>query len=527
MAAISPIDLVSLSDGESITGWSGDTFELEPDIKVEGSNSVACTQTANGANTVTYNDTGTWDLSNNTLRMYVNTTIVGNMNTSTAVQVGIETQFITVFATGADYGGGWVDLVIDTELFTTITLTTTDDISCRFNTASKPRNVPQNGWFDNWRALNGLTLTSTTTEAYDLSDAAALDATSVYGVLIDKDGVIFAVGSVVIGDATNDSNFVSENETMVFPDRNVASDLYKLEFNSGTGTTDIDIAGMVCKTVNSTQAAEFLLDASYDSLSISGSSFITMGTMTLTPTVTTPTFSGNSFTGCGAATIGLDIDGCSFTDCNTVTVNSGSDLTGCNFIESNASSSAVVSHLSQIVECDFVSDGSNHAVELSSIGGGPMTWDATLSGYVAGAAGSPVSTSSTGNEALYVNVGSGNLTISIADGADIPSVRTAGATVNIVANTVTVRVTARTTAGTAVQDARVRLMRVSDDSVILGGLTNASGVIEDTAYTYTADEAVYGWARKSSVTPFYKEGPLSGTITSGGYNQTAILILDE
>ena len=53
-----------IADGESITGWSGDTFELEPNIKKQGDNSVACAQTTNGNNdTIFTKASGSWDFS--------------------------------------------------------------------------------------------------------------------------------------------------------------------------------------------------------------------------------------------------------------------------------------------------------------------------------------------------------------------------------------------------------------------------------------------------------------------------------
>lgn len=104
----------------------------------------------------------------------------------------------------------------------------------------------------------------------------------------------------------------------------------------------------------------------------------------------------------------------------------GASLTDC-AIANNASSSAVVcSDLADLTTCSFTSSGSGHAVELDSLGSGSMIWSNTLTSY-AGTDGS------TGDEALFVNVASGNITISVADGATTPSVRTAGAICTVVA----------------------------------------------------------------------------------------------
>jgi hypothetical protein len=145
------------------------------------------------------------------------------------------------------------------------------------------------------------------------------------------------------------------------------------------------------------------------------------------------------------------MDGCTFTDmgtfvfqsnsdvlnstfrrCDAVTVG-GASFTNVLFANSFAASSVLCTSLALLDGCDFLSDGSNHAVELTSIGGGSMTWNCFLTGYVTGSSASPVTPTSTGNEAIYVNVASGTLTINVADGASIPSIRSAGATVNVVA----------------------------------------------------------------------------------------------
>jgi len=147
-----------------------------------------------------------------------------------------------------------------------------------------------------------------------------------------------------------------------------------------------------------------------------------------------------------------------------------------------------------------------------------MTWDGSASGYT---------DASSGNELVVVSVDNGvTLTIN-NEGSGLSVYNTGSGTVNIVSGAVTVRVTASLGDGTKIEGARVRLMRVSDDSVVLTGTTDASGVLQDSAYQYSADEDVYGWARKSSASPYYKQGVINGTITSTGFNSTAILSLDE
>ncbi len=92
---------------------------------------------------------------------------------------------------------------------------------------------------------------------------------------------------------------------------------------------------------------------------------------------------------------------------------------------------------------------------------------------------------------------------------------------------VTLQLKAVTASGTPIVGARIRVTKDVGGAVVLSGTTNALGIVEDTAYIYTADEAVSGYARKSTSTPFYKQGNVSGTISSTGLTMTAVLVSDD
>lgn len=523
MASIALTSNGVISDAESVTNWTGDTFSLEPDIKVEGSNSVSCAQTNNGNNDLYY--AGSFSLSGTHIRLYWNCTYVGNFDPTNPVQVflsdGTNTDYVTYFASNSDYGGGWADLIVDTALFTTVNLASITQVGIRVVTASKPRNQPANVYLDNWRYFNGIEITSTTTEAVDLNDAYVLDAASVYGAIKLIDGVFFCPAEILLGSTGSANlNFVSSNETVIFPDRQVTSSLYKLKTQEGTGNTDIDISGMVCKTVGGT-GAEIDISSSLNSLSIKNSSFIDMGTVTLTPTVTTPTFDTNTLTNCGTTAISMGASGCSWVLSGQVTKTGSGSLVGCTFDRSTAAVAVSISSLTNLDDCTFISDGTGHAVDLGTISTSTsMDWNCQATGY-AGTNGS------TGNEILLVNVASGQ-TLTINSSGTTPTYYNTGSgTVNIVSGAVTVKVTVQNTAGTKIENARVYLTRASDSAVVLNGLTDANGEIADSAYTYSGDDNVSGWARKSSASPFYKEGAIAGTITASGFSGTAILIADE
>lgn len=68
---------------------------------------------------------------------------------------------------------------------------------------------------------------------------------------------------------------------------------------------------------------------------------------------------------------------------------------------------------------------------------------------------------------------------------------------------------------------------ITSTFVALYGDTDINGEIE-TSRVYSASQPVTGWARKSSSTPYYKQGPIVGSISNTtGFDNTAILIRDE
>ena len=189
-------------------------------------------------------------------------------------------------------------------------------------------------------------------------------------------------------------------------------------------------------------------------------------------------------------------------------------------VASGSAMMTVGNGLDNITNCTFNSGGSGHAIEITTPGS--YGWDGhSMSGY-----GADDST-----DAVVYNNSGGLVTLSVINNAEAPTVRNgAGATTNVITGTVTVKVTAQDATGTPIADARV-LLKISgglnDGVTVLAGLTNAQGVLQDTGYSYTQDETLVGWVRKSSSSPYYKEGLLSGTLGSNGFAATAIMISDE
>jgi len=133
----------------------------------------------------------------------------------------------------------------------------------------------------------------------------------------------------------------------------------------------------------------------------------------------------------------------------------------------------------------------------------------------------------------YENVSGATVTATLINNAITPTtiLETSGAL--IIQQLVTIKVIVVNAIGDPIGGARVYFEAGSggpetQGTILLNGLTNASGVYQDTAYNYIGDQSIQnGRVRKSSSSPYYKPTTISGTITSTGISLTAVLIRDE
>ncbi len=146
-------------------------------------------------------------------------------------------------------------------------------------------------------------------------------------------------------------------------------------------------------------------------------------------------FSGTVFSLYSARTLGAEYyENCTFDGSATLTVQSTSDFDANNTVNGKTGIISLnVANLAYIASTKLYSSGSNHGVELTSIGTGEMTWDCITDGFDVGVTGSPVTPTTTGGEDIYISATTGTLTINVADGATTPSIKSAGAVVNVVA----------------------------------------------------------------------------------------------
>jgi hypothetical protein len=327
-----------------------------------------------------------------------------------------------------------------------------------------------------------------------------------WGLLQDTGGGTFLwKGLLSLGQSGTSTTFTDSNKTIIIDDAaKTYLDFNKIEIRHDDTTVDWTSISFTSLGTESPGAFDIIEPAA--SVTMDSCTFSDMNTFNLS---TGTTITNTTFRACAQV------------------VQSGATLDTCTFDALYSGSSLVTTHLSGITDCSFISGGSNnHAVELTDLGDGTMNWNNFLDGYI------PFpSTGSTGNEAIYVSVGSGTLTINVGAGYDSPSIQTDGAVVTVLAGQVTTTVTVKDTDGAAIENARVYMIAdtggtLSQGTEIFNDLTNGSGVVTDIR-SLASDQPVSGWVRKGSTAPYYKTSVYSATIDSANGLALNVIMVDD
>lgn len=177
-----------------------------------------------------------------------------------------------------------------------------------------------------------------------------------------------------------------------------------------------------------------------------------------------------------------------FRRCDIVT-QSGATFTNCTFAASRGTKALLSNNVSLVTKTSFTSSGTGYAIEGFSTAGEYSFNGLTFAGYAA-------ANGSTGNEAIHVLATTGIVNLNISGGGSSTfSIHTAGATVNIVAGTVTVSVTVKTTNNVPINAARVLLLANSGGSLPY----NATVTITNSSTTATVTHTAHGMLTNDKV----------------------------
>lgn len=165
-------------------------------------------------------------------------------------------------------------------------------------------------------------------------------------------------------------------------------------------------------------------------------------------TTTVATMTTCSFIKMGVTTLnsGVTATSCTWRQSGQITQQAAT-ITGCTISSNGKILSSSPVNAALISYNDFTSSGTGHAIEITGTAADFTLTGNTFTNYAAG-------DGSTGNEAVFVNISSGTMIISISNATN-PSIRSAGATVTV-QNTKTLSITS------LVAGSEIHVYRVSD-----------------------------------------------------------------
>ena len=218
---------------------------------------------------------------------------------------------------------------------------------------------------------------------------------------------------------------------------------------------------------------------------------------------------------------------------STLTMTNNATATGTGITVTSAPIALIVDDLSEVTGNTFISDGSGHAVDVGNITTTQqINWNNTLDDGAGsewtGVTGEPITTGTTGNEAILCNVSaSQTLTIAVATGASIPTVKNDGTGAVWVTSSVTITITVKDSSGSVISAAQVGVYLTSDGSSAVDTAdTNGSGVFTDD-YTGTTPAEVSVRIRKASTgTTKYQNYASVQNISSSGLTLDVTLVED-
>jgi len=230
----------------------------------------------------------------------------------------------------------------------------------------------------------------------------------------------------------------------------------------GNATDTIDITWTNLVIVNTGTRAEFTVgDANVDAIDWDNVTLDGVGAITFPAQDVNKTHDVVTFNNCDQ----VAPNGCNGTDW---TFNGAFNADGAMLLDTAGDSNNLVNVI-------FNSDGTGHAIIITATG----TYDFDNFTFSAGYTG-------TGTDAAVYNNSGGAVTINVQNGGDTPSVRNGAGASTTINNAVTVRVdgVAEGTAISVLANETVGTITAGD--VILQGLADSTGALEDTGFNYEA-----------------------------------------
>jgi len=573
---------------ESVTGWS-DTIEqltLIDSTKLEDTYSLGAWINAT-LSAVEYYTISTVDMSSGThVYIWMNCSGIPDTKANGGYRIVLYTDssnYATFYVGGSDtHGTGWLLMCCDASATPNDETGTFDPsdvtrIGVQFNVTTAAVKQGQvfvyNVFWDAVRYGTGSVVTSGATDDADYEDIYIDEVNdNYYGVVQKIYGSYIQTGKIILGGTSTETcDFVIDNEIIIFPSNDkVGSDFYEiLPLGNTTNPTYVDISGSVIKAAGSEKFTFDCSGANINTLSVVGNTIDNAADCTFQ---SGQTITSNVFTGCGAIDPNLG------TSEGSLMINAAGDATAAIdliFSDYTGATTYAVYVASGVTEIDmdnWVFDDPNNTTSYALYwagAAGTLTINATngtnlVDGGCTSAGGTvtvvsnPVTCEITVKDTATPPIALENarVLLKVSNGDNYPY----QASVNIVSTGTTATVT-HADHGMATDDYIVinganedayngvyQITYVGDSSytytmgsdpvspatgtiigtfAVISGDTNASGIVSDTR-TWSVDQDITGWARKSTDSPYYRQSGIVGTIDKdSGLTVIAQLISDE
>jgi len=157
-----------------------------------------------------------------------------------------------------------------------------------------------------------------------------------------------------------------------------------------------------------------------------------------------------------------------FRRCGLIT-QGGSTFTGCDIVNATGTIALTTTTPNLISECNFTSDGTGHAIEITATGTYTFSKN-TFTNYA-------ITNGTTGNESIYNNSG-GLVTINVTDGLS-PTYRNAGASTTVINNNVSITFTGLK------DNTEVRIFSVGTTTELAGIENATTGTTDNRSFTFS------------------------------------------
>ena len=328
------------------------------------------------------------------------------------------------------------------------------------------------------------------------------------------------------GDAAADTYFTSEDQQWYFIGDNqggafIGAGHFPFRLIGDSASTNSFVIQRITIVATGTRASFDLSNADMDFVQLTSVAFIGLGPLTF-PTQDVDKFcNSGTFSDCDQMDLqSLDMDGCTW--------NGSTDANGFFIWDENDTDPANQDNST------LVSDGTGNAIEVAPTGTGPFTYNVeglTVDGF-ATQAGTDTDRVFFINPAdlnadITINLTNAQALNDVGGGSEVFSHRDVGSYVGTLTinTTVTITVQVDDSAGDPVSNARVRVERVSDGSLVVEGSTDSTGEFTDSSFNFSSDLDVLTKVRLKGFKPFRTGGTIVSTgLTVGVTFQTDSIV---